>query len=94
MVIAELFCTSSILANLIVAKELISLYIDQDEVKYFEVSEVVPYFGIIAGGFFLWSVMSQLLNFYGQLIGVQMKKIFNGLMHNKLLKLSQRSLAS
>ena len=94
LVFLEIFATSLSVANLIVAKELISIYLDQEEdAKHFDAAEIAKYTGIMAAGMIVWVICNQTMEFYSQYLAILLKKVNNGLMHKKMLKLSHRSLA-
>ena len=94
LVFLEILSTALSITNLIIAKELIGIYLDQEgDSKYFDTAEIAKYVGILAGGLFVWMILTQSIDFYAHYVALLLKKINNGLMHKKLLKLSHRSLA-
>ena len=94
MFLLESLCSVITVANLIITKELTSIYLEQvEQDKDFNTRLIIEYLGILAVGLFMWNFMHQRIEFEAHLMGVTLKKVFNGIMHNKMLTLSPRGLA-
>ena len=80
--ILETLCTTIMVVNLVITKELPSIYLDkQTDNKVLDTAEIATYLAILGGGLLMWNFMNQHVEFESKLLGAILKKVFNGLTH-------------